>query len=129
MAYVSQDLKKKIAPAIKSILKKYGIKGTLSVRNHSTLVLNIKEGKIDFIKNHIEKTGNVYVQSDRGLSINTYWYQEHFSGKALNCLKEIVSAMMLGNHNNSDIMTDYFDVGWYIDINLGKYFTPYVVTK
>lgn len=129
MAFMSQDRKKELAPKIKSVLKKYGLKGSLSVHNHSTLVLNIKEGKIDFVKNHIEKTGNVDVRSDRGLSINPYWYQEHFSGKALNCLKEIVSAMMLGNHNNSDIMTDYFDVGWYIDINLGKYFTPYVVTK
>jgi len=31
-----------------------------------------------------------------------------------------------GNHNNSDIQTDYFDVGWYITVNLGKYDTPYI---
>ena len=51
MAYVSQDLKAKIAPKVKSILNKHGIKGTLAVRNHMTLVLNISKGKIDFIKN------------------------------------------------------------------------------
>ena len=36
--------------------------------------------------------------------------------------------MMVGNHNNSDISTDYFDVGWYIDINIGKWDKPYEVT-
>jgi len=32
-----------------------------------------------------------------------------------------------GNHDNSDIMTDYFDVGWYISVRLGKWDKPYVV--
>jgi hypothetical protein len=31
-----------------------------------------------------------------------------------------------GNHDNSDAMTDYFDVGWYVDINYGKWDKPYV---
>ena len=48
MAYVSQEMKSELAPVIKTILKKYGMKGSLAVRNHSTLVLNLKSGKIDF---------------------------------------------------------------------------------
>lgn len=50
MAYVSQEDKKELTPAIKAVLKKYNVKATIAVRNHSTLVVNIKEGYIDFAK-------------------------------------------------------------------------------
>jgi hypothetical protein len=30
-----------------------------------------------------------------------------------------------GNWNNSRIEVDYFDVGWYIDVNIGKWNKPY----
>jgi hypothetical protein len=30
-----------------------------------------------------------------------------------------------GNHDNSDIQSDYFDVGWYISINVGRWDKPY----
>ena len=39
MAYMSQERKAEITPKVKSILKKFGIKGSLSVRHHSTLSL------------------------------------------------------------------------------------------
>ena len=58
MAYVSQELKAKLAPTIKAICKKYGVKASIAVRNHSTLVLNIKQGRIDFIENFIETDAN-----------------------------------------------------------------------
>jgi len=48
MAYMSQEKKAKLAPAIKTILKKHGVKGSIAVRNHSTLVVNISKGSIDF---------------------------------------------------------------------------------
>ena len=40
-------------------------------------------------------------------------------------LMELKSAMMNGNHDRSDIMTDLFDVGWYIDINIGRWNKAY----
>jgi hypothetical protein len=48
MAYVSQALKAQLSPGIKAICKKYGVKASIAVRDHSTLVLNIKQGPIDF---------------------------------------------------------------------------------
>jgi hypothetical protein len=36
--------------------------------------------------------------------------------------------MVVGNHDRSDSMTDYFDVGWYISINVGKWNKPYEMT-
>jgi hypothetical protein len=35
--------------------------------------------------------------------------------------------MNAGNHNRSDAMTDYFDVGWYVDVNIGKWNQPYIL--
>lgn len=137
MAYVSQEKKQQLAPAIKAILKKYDLKGSLGVQNHSTLVLNIKSGKIDFIKNYNDtvsgrpsNTGlGPYLANDY-ISVNTYWVQDHFTGRAKKCLEELVAAMKGPDFfDKSDAMTDYFCVSHYIDINVGKWNKPYIVTK
>ena len=48
MAYIGQKEKKELAPGIKAVLKKYGMKGTIGIDNHSGLKVNLKEGVIDF---------------------------------------------------------------------------------
>ena len=141
MAYMSQERKQQLAPQIKSVLKKYGVKASIAVRNHSTLVVNIKSGPIDFIENFIATDPNVmhgrkmaqdqidYIRKNQSLDVNPYWYKEHFSGKAKSFLSELLPAMNNGNHDNSDIQTDYFDVGWYVDVNIGKWNKHYTVTN
>jgi len=135
MAYMNQEKKAKIAPKVKAILKKYGIKGTLSVRNHSTLCLNLKSGKIDFIANSNRVCGADYYQVAQGFrpntgkycQVNPYHFKSHYDGKALAFLTEVLSAMNEGNYDRSDIQTDYFCVGWYVDVNIGKWNKPYEV--
>ena len=138
MAYMSQERKAEIAPKVKAICARYGIKATLAVRHHSTLVLNIKSGKLDFIENYINANHNrhyggsmsadqvAYIRQGQTLDVNPYWYQEHFSGFPKAFLEEIFQAMNKGNHDNSDIQSDYFDVGWYVDVNIGAWNKPYV---
>jgi hypothetical protein len=135
MAYFNQERKAQLAPAIKAILKKYKVKGSLAVRNHSSFVLNIKSGAIDFIGNYNNtvaaqpggfRSGNPAVKS---LDVNPYWYQEHFDGNALDFFKEIFAAMNVGNHDRSDIQSDYFDAGWYVDVNVGAWNQPYELAK
>ena len=122
MAYVSQEMKRELAPAIKAICKKYGIKGSLAVRHHSTLVLNIKSGKIDFAKDSTSDNFNYQV--------NTYHTDSHYTGKAKKFFAEVIAAMKGPKFfDNSDAMTDYFHVSHYIDINLGSWNKPYIVTK
>ena len=113
MAYMNQEKKKALAPLIKSICKKHGIKATIGVKDYSTLNLNVKSGSIDFGTD----------------SVNEYWYEEHFADnpEALAFLSEVIPAMNIGNFDKSDIQTDYFHVGWYINVNLGKYDTPYIL--
>ena len=122
MAYMSQQHKQELAPAIKAICKKYGIKGSLAVRHHSTLVLNIKSGKIDFDKD--AASGTHYYQ------VNTYHTDSQYRGKAKKFFAEVIAAMKGPKFfDNSDAMTDYFHVSHYIDINPGSWNKPYIVTK
>ena len=111
MAYFSQERKKEMQPKIKALLKEYNMKGNLSVRHNSSVILNLKEGAIDF------KTD--YEQ------VNTYYIEERYKGEAKAFLKKAKAILMSGNHNNNDLHTDYYDVGWYADINIGKWDKPY----
>ena len=112
MAYVSKETKAELAPGIKKVLAKYGMKGTLAVKHHATLGCNLKSGPIDFGTD----------------SVNTYHIDNHFEGVAKEFLLKLKDAMVVGNHDRSDSMTDYFDVGWYISINVGKWNKPYEMT-
>ena len=125
MAYVSQELKAKLAPKIKEICKKHGVKASLAVRNHSTLVLNIKSGKIDFYSDF----GIEGADRRSNIQVNPYHYNSHFTGKSKKFLSEVIPVMNTGNWDKSDIQTDYFNVGWYVDVNIGKWNQPYALEK
>lgn len=137
MAYMNSEKKAVIASKIKPILAKYGVKGSLSVSHHSTIVLTLKSGKIDFIGNLNRVCGNDHYQvsqgfkpitTDRYIDVNPYWYKDHFDGKARKFLDEAFNALRsAGYYNNSDAMTDYFDVAYYYDIQVGKWNKPYVL--
>lgn len=114
MAYMNQSEKARLAPKIKAVLKKYNMKGSLAVRNYSTLVLNLKSGPLDLVNN------------DRGYSqVNLYWLADNYQGKELAFLEEVKAAMHDGNHDNSNSQIDYFDVGWYVNVNAGNWDKPY----
>jgi hypothetical protein len=139
MAYFNQERKAKIAPEIKAVLKKYNLKGSLSVQNHSTVVLTVKSGSIDFVENLIktDRDSNIgrkmdqsmidYIRKNQCLDVNPYWYQDHYSGKAKQFLEEALTILNKGNHDNSDAMVDYFDVGWYVDVKIGRWNQPYTL--
>ncbi len=126
MAYVNQATKTKIAPKIKAICAKYKVKGSLSIRHHSTLVLTIKSGAIDFIGNGNVTCGQANTSGYE--QINPYHYGSHYSGKAKKFLQEVLAEMNAGNHDNSNAQIDYFDVGWYVDVNIGKWNQPYALS-
>ena len=138
MAYIDQERKSEIAPLVKGVLAKYSIKGTLSIRNHSTLVLTIKSGRINFCQNwfdtypanyHRNPTAHQVSGVPDHIDVNVYHIDTHFSGRARQCLKEILAVMNKGNWNRSDIQSDFVDVGWYCDLHVGRWNKPYVFEK
>lgn len=111
MAFMSQENKKQLAPKIKEILKKYNLKGSISVGNRSALQLNITSGPFS---------------SPDCRSVNHYHLNSETHGEWYPALVELRDAMMIGNHDRSDMMSDYFDVGWYVKISVGQWDKPYV---
>ena len=115
MAYISQKDKKELAPGIKAVLKKYGMKRSIAVKNHMSLVVNLQSGPIHF-------------DMDGYTSVNVYHIDKHYTGRAKDFLNELVVAMKGTKwFDKSDIMTDYFHTAYYIDINVGKWNKPYVL--
>ena len=115
MAYVSQEKKSQLAPAIKAVLKKYNVKASISVRNHSTLVVTVKSGNMDF------ETRDGYAD------VNVYWIDSHYAGIQRKFLNELLDAMKGPKYfNNDDAQTDYFHRSHYTDINIGQWNKPYV---
>ena len=55
MAYISQEEKKELSPAIKAVAKKYGRKVTIGIRNHYELVVKVK-GAEDIYERLYSKT-------------------------------------------------------------------------
>lgn len=140
MAYMNQERKAKIAANLKPILAKYGVKGTLSVSNHSTIVLTLKSGKIDFIENYIatdaakpygkpiDANQVAYLRKNQNMDVNPYWFQEHFTGTALEFMTEAFRALKSADwYDESDAQTDYFNTAYYVDLNVGKWNKPYIV--
>ena len=127
MAYMSQEKKSQIAPVVKEILKKYGLKWTLSVENYSTLVLKISAWSINFKEYLTDRSSNSVYQNWYHINVNVYWIDEWFEWIAKDALMELYDAMMVWNHDNSDAQVDYFDVGWYVDIKIGNWDKDYVL--
>lgn len=148
MAYMNQEQKKQLAPDIKKVLKKYNVRGTISVKNHFTLVVTIREGPIDFEtqynemvnerreieaamreRNGVEPLGRY--ECEGHISVNAYDYDHNhhlkFKGVAGEFFRELQAAMMGdGWYDKSEIMTDYVDIAYYMDINVGQWNKPYI---
>jgi len=100
-----------------------------------TLCLTLKSGSIDFIANSNKVCVNDHYQMARGFTPNTsgydqvnpYHFKDHYDGVALAFMQEVFAAMNDGNWDKSDIQSDYFNVGWYVDVNIGKWDKPYTV--
>ena len=122
MAYISQQDKKDLAPAIKAVLKNYGMKGTIAINHYSSLVVNIQSGVLDFTDHFTH--GDGYIQ------VNTYHIESWYSGTIKKFLSELLKAMKGTKwYNKSDAMVDYFDIAYYMDINIGKWNKPYVLKE
>lgn len=119
MAYMNQEKKRKIAEELKRVMPK-DWKYSLGVNNHSTITLTIQSAPVDLLaRTNLETT---YHQ------LNHFYPHHMFEGKTLETMQAIIRALNIDNHDRSDTMTDYFDVGHYVNIDIGRWNKPFVFT-
>lgn len=131
MAYVSQEKKAKIKTALDKVMPK-GWKWSLAVRHHSTIVLTISKGPRDLtICPAYSSPSEDYPERQKfDRSLTGIGIDKSFpAGKTLETMKKVVDALNTDNFDKSDSQTDYFHVGHYVDIRIGRYDKPFVVTK
>ena len=122
MAYMNQEKKKVIAAELKKVVPK-GWKWSLSVHNHSSITMTIKSAPIDLIGLHKNLAAGVkgHVQ------LNEFYLDRAYEGELLETMQKIATALNTGNHNRSDSQSDYFDVGFYTSLHLGRWDKDFVV--
>lgn len=139
MAYINKDEVAAIRNQLKKELPQYKFGVRKGAGGHSVNVTFLKGPKFAPHKAYDRYEG---VEKDIDLNegyhqVNQYWVEENVgkkNAKVMNKVIEIIKTapVMAGGkewYNNSDIMTDYFDVAYYFDINIGKdYQNGYVVT-
>lgn len=124
MAYMNQQRKAIIAAALKKVIPA-GWKYSLAVKHCSTIVLTISEAPVDLLAEVRGMVGGNLPASSGNWSFNPYYLHNQLDA-SLKLFESIKGAMNVGNHDRSDIQTDYFDVGWYITIQIGKWDKPFV---
>jgi len=127
MAFMNQERKAPIAAELKRVIPQ-GWKWTLGVRNHSTIVLNIWAAPADLLG--MIRTN---VRCEVGHHFDLYMprrgdFMKGAPAEIAELFDRIADALYRGNHDRSDLQTDYFDVGWYVDVNIGTYERPFVNT-
>ena len=134
MAYMNQERKAAIAAELKKVIPA-GWKYSLAVRNHTSLVLTISAAPVDLCAEYqrvvnAKNAGRPFDQIAKPtyFGVNPFWLENQFDGELLETFQAIKAAMYskeVGYYDRSDIMTDYFDTAWYVDINIGRWDKPF----
>lgn len=126
MAYVDQNKKALIAKALKPVIPQ-GWKYSLSVRHHMAIVLTIYSAPFDLIR-AFKKSDHFNPETATHTEVNPYHYRTHLDDECVaDVFEQIFAALNTNNHDNSDLMTDYFDVGHYVDVHIGRWNKPFEV--
>jgi hypothetical protein len=111
MAYVTKE---RTAEVKKQLKKEFpNFKFSVTTEHHSTLKVCILQAPIKF------------VDKDNAV-LNTY-YPEKYEHPEI--LKKIFNIVNQGNYNHSDSQRDYFDVGFYVNIQQGRWDIPFKLTE
>lgn len=130
MAYMNQERKAAIAAELKRVIPK-GWKYSIAVRNHSTICLTIAAAPIDLLgamkaasaERAQRQDSEDYLANASYANVNPYHWRD--GGLDPEVFGPIFEALNRGNHDRSDSMTDYFDVGWYVDVSVGRWNKPF----
>jgi len=113
MAYMNQEKKAKIATELKKVVPK-GWKYSLAVRDRRSIEMTISAAPIDLLEAVGQTRASSYC-----FAIKTK------IAEVTEAFEKIFNALNTDNYDRSDIMTDYFDVGHYVQLNIGKWDKPF----
>lgn len=62
-------------------------------------------------------------------SVNNFWIESHYEKfpEIKEVLANVTKILNTDNYNNSDLMTDYHDVGHYITLRVGDWDKPFTI--
>ncbi len=116
MAYITADRTREIKKELKAKFPNL----TFSVRreHYTSVDVAIMSGDIDF---------SDILEGRKHTSINHYHIDRMYPTHA-QLFSEMLEIINKGNWNRSDLMSDYHDVGFYVNVGVGKWDKPYQLT-
>lgn len=132
MAYMNQDKKAKIKAALDKVMPK-DWKYTLSTDRH-TIKLWIMKGPAELmdVPGAYDYDGlwKAPYRAEGSRSLNGHHLDKDYAeGPILDTIRAIQTALDTDNHDRSDIQSDYFDVGHYTRISIGRWDKAFVATS
>jgi hypothetical protein len=131
MAYVDKAKKAKIKAALDAVVPK-SWKWSLAVDNHTSIVFTVYRGprELTVIPEHMSFGELVPERTADHRQINERHIGTQFPpGEVLEVAKKIVAALNTDNFDKSDIQSDYFHVGHYVNFNVGRWNKPFEVIE
>jgi hypothetical protein len=123
MAYItSEEIKTKRQEIKKEFPAKEGWKFSITREHNSGIRIIVVEAPIDLMANVQDSD---YAQVHGGVGSD----DKRFSPEARKALNRIYEIANEGNFDNSDAMTDYFHVGFYVWFSVGAWDKPFTHNK
>ena len=127
MAYFSVELAKKIRQQLKAEFPEIKFRVNRGPSNyHGALSVTIDSAPYDFIQTaYMQCSGHHFSENSKHhIGPN----EETAPIKYIDVLNRILDIVNCENYDNSDIMTDYFDVGYYVHFYIGSWNRPFQYT-
>ena len=121
MAYITSEQVKEMRQQIKKAFpSKLGWKFSITQKDSSCIRVNIMTAPIEL------RDAN-YENNREGMTVRPGWDTLNSVGNEV--VKVIWDIINGGNFDNSDSMTDYFHVGWYANVYIGKWDKPFELSN
>lgn len=113
MAYIrKEEVAEKRAKLKEAFPAKDGWKLSVTRQHSSTISVVVMEAPYQMLEQ--PEQGNE--------TVNYYYIKEHFGNtRKANDLSKIYDIINAGNFDDSDPMSDYFHVGFYVNLDIGKW--------
>jgi hypothetical protein len=122
MAYISTEKVKEMRNKLKELFPaKKGWKLSVTTQNYSSVNCSILTAPFE-LRLDTTRTNE---------SVNQYYVKEHYNDNPASkeALLSMLQVLNTNNYNNSDAQSDYFDVGHYVNLSIGKWDKPFQVLK